>query len=95
MAALKHRVQFLLDIFCVINNRVNVDIINDITLFESKLLDDCSKYEVATIEGASLEPKGKGNTNVQIKHDDGNATQVTLENTLYFPDFLLTITGHP
>ena len=86
MSALKHRVQFLLDIFCVINNRVNVDIINDITLFESKLLDDCSKYEVATIGGASLKPKVKGNTNVQIKNDDGNATQVTLENTLYFPD---------
>lgn len=86
MAAFKYRVHFLLDILCAIDNRANVHIINDITLFESKLLDDCSKYGVATIGGASLEPKGKGNTNIQIKNDDGNTTQVTLENTLYFPD---------
>ena len=52
VAALKKRVQFLLDVFFVIDNCANVHLINDITLFESKLLDYCSQYGEV-----SLEPK--------------------------------------
>lgn len=63
-----------------------MQIINDKTLFESKILYYCSWHGVGTIGGVSFKPKGQRNINIKIKDDDGITTQVTLHNALCFPD---------
>ena len=62
----------MFEINFVDDNAINVDIINDNTLFNNKALNGCSKQEVTTIGEKSVDLKRKGGDTISTKDNDEN-----------------------
>ena len=66
----------------VVNNTANFHIVNDKSVFKEMI--PCSERCVTTIGGSDLQPEGIGTVITQITDDNGDVSNIILNNTLYF-----------
>ena len=75
---------------CVLDNAANVHIVNDLTYFLNGIK-KCSEKCIATIGGEDSAPSGIGSVIISLEDNDGNLSEIKLENALYFPQYPVNI----